>query len=544
MPYELRGKCVVKADTGETVKCHPTKAKALAHLRALEANVEDATDKEMTPEQATAIVTGYNELGKKIAEAGIPAAAKSADEEKPTEETQTDKKPAMESEDDTKAEEKMVMRPTQAEVNYVTLSTKKGAACANCRWFSANGHMGNEGAYCHLIDNWPEDILPTGYCERHEIKPDMTMPEPEPIPVVIVEAEKKAVQDYVSVAQRIKTTFSKARSLLTTDDSSASFIIYKGADGKPRWFARYTNNFEDLEGDIFTEDAHDRYIARLKQGLIPMPELRFWHLKDTGHGRATSIERDGHIVMAWGVFDETPFAEKCIKFYSKNKGRIQLSHGSLVPQWARKQDPETGCRLFTDYNTFEITTLPPVVAKGANPFTTFDEDITMALRPEQKALLVKEFGEEEAARIERANEEINKTIEAFAQYKDYADLVSKRDEKPTEAPVSSALLGDIYEGQALVVKLAQQAAAKTETQDAEIKALKEAHAAELKAATDAITALKADAEAFRAFMNLTPRRASSDDKTALTPEQAAEVKKDIPTDVDPFWANLAVPKES
>jgi hypothetical protein len=39
MPYKLRGNCVVKADSGETVKCHETRKKALAHLAALEINV-------------------------------------------------------------------------------------------------------------------------------------------------------------------------------------------------------------------------------------------------------------------------------------------------------------------------------------------------------------------------------------------------------------------------------------------------------------------------------------------------------------------------
>lgn len=42
MPYKLDGLCVVKADTGEIVKCHPTKAKAMAHLHALQTNVSDA----------------------------------------------------------------------------------------------------------------------------------------------------------------------------------------------------------------------------------------------------------------------------------------------------------------------------------------------------------------------------------------------------------------------------------------------------------------------------------------------------------------------
>lgn len=40
MPYTLKGNAVVRADTGAVVKQHPTREKALAHLRALKANVE------------------------------------------------------------------------------------------------------------------------------------------------------------------------------------------------------------------------------------------------------------------------------------------------------------------------------------------------------------------------------------------------------------------------------------------------------------------------------------------------------------------------
>ena len=42
MPYTLDGNCVKKKDTGETVKCHESREEALAHLRALDANVNDS----------------------------------------------------------------------------------------------------------------------------------------------------------------------------------------------------------------------------------------------------------------------------------------------------------------------------------------------------------------------------------------------------------------------------------------------------------------------------------------------------------------------
>lgn len=51
MPYKLKGNCVVKTDTGATVKCHSTKAKAQAHLKALYANVEDAKEMKLTPKE-------------------------------------------------------------------------------------------------------------------------------------------------------------------------------------------------------------------------------------------------------------------------------------------------------------------------------------------------------------------------------------------------------------------------------------------------------------------------------------------------------------
>jgi hypothetical protein len=39
MPYKLRGNCVIRTDTGETVKCHDSKRAAQDHLAALRINV-------------------------------------------------------------------------------------------------------------------------------------------------------------------------------------------------------------------------------------------------------------------------------------------------------------------------------------------------------------------------------------------------------------------------------------------------------------------------------------------------------------------------
>lgn len=87
MPYQLKGNCVVKSDTGETVKCHETHRQAVKHLAALQVNVEDAKAKEyeglvsnatvlpdvsgwgLTPEQAVKTGTILNLFNGKVHQA-------------------------------------------------------------------------------------------------------------------------------------------------------------------------------------------------------------------------------------------------------------------------------------------------------------------------------------------------------------------------------------------------------------------------------------------------------------------------------------------
>ncbi len=349
MPYSIRNNCVYKQGDDKPLKCYDNKQDALDYLRALEANVEDA-NKELVDkagamlnrqnavdivDASNAMANAANKLVGVLQRAGIEQIA----EEAPAEEEAVDETAAEDDappEEEEAPEEKMVVRPTQKEVNYTPVSTKKGAACSNCRWFSATGAYGDGGAYCHLIDNWPGDIVSNGYCDRHEVIPTID-PTENPLPVVIIEQEAKAQKEYTSVIQRMKTALQQA--VRPQTDTASAFIVYKGLDGKNKWFARHTNNFEDLEGDIFAEKAHDKAIARVDAHLVPPPYLTFWHLQGTEHGRAQKIIRDGHIVMAWGDFDETPFAMKCLKYYSKNRGKMKLSLGALVPKWARVHTP-------------------------------------------------------------------------------------------------------------------------------------------------------------------------------------------------------------
>lgn len=65
MPYSInKHNCVVKSDTGAVVKCHGTHAEAVAHLKALYANVPDAKEQSMSKntQDGTGFMQAFNNL--------------------------------------------------------------------------------------------------------------------------------------------------------------------------------------------------------------------------------------------------------------------------------------------------------------------------------------------------------------------------------------------------------------------------------------------------------------------------------------------------
>lgn len=61
-------------------------------------------------------------------------------------------------------ENKMIVRYTQEQTAYTLASTRMGEVCAACRWY-----VGEQagGPACHIVENYPLDIAPTGYCNEY-----------------------------------------------------------------------------------------------------------------------------------------------------------------------------------------------------------------------------------------------------------------------------------------------------------------------------------------------------------------------------------------
>lgn len=437
MPYKLDGKCV-KKESGETVKCHDTVEQAKSHLAALEANVEDAKS---LIKQATVF--------------------------------------------------------SQAQVGYEPLSTHKGQACANCVFYRATAYDGIEYPHCLIVCNDdPNPIEPTGYCTHWEAKPE---PPPE-IAETITEAVTGAIENMSTVISGAmaeampmaeteyeiptkESAFMRLKKTLFGNKPLPAFSVHKGKDGKWYWVANYTNAYEDKEDEIFTEKAHENFIARVDMGLVDKPELWTWHVKGSKHGKADVLFGVGRMVVAIGHFEDTPAAKNAIKFYQKNAGKIKLSHGAIAPTWAVHDG------IIESYNTFEISTLPD--GMEANPYTSFEAVKQMQPNEQKLAFVTAALGKEKTEEIVASLADKSKELDEMQiRYKDFAEVkpdVTKQKENTETQTNMSEVFVEMVKEQGQFVDLMKAMEKRQSGTDELIKSL----TAQVKAATDEATALKA-----------------------------------------------------
>lgn len=395
---------------------------------------------------------------------------------------------------------------TQAETNYVALSTNRAKACANCRWCLAGCND------CYIVEDYPEPILVTGYCDRWEANPP---PPPDPIAEMaetIVEAivevsdivptpiVSESAMEGKSWLDRIKGIFQRPSK---PDDDA--FTVFKGNDGNWYWHSIHTNNYEDREGEIITQKAHDDYIMRVDMGIVPLPVLMAWHTPGTEHGQADFIWRNDHFVHAVGHFDETPLAQKAIEFYRKNVGKIKMSHGFTTPA------NEFDGKHYKTYNTVEITTLPPFAA--ANPYTSFEEIKVMSMNPEKRLHLVKMFGEETVQQLEAADGDRSKALDELkVTYKDFATVTPDQSAPPTgdadQVKALSIVYTDIVKSQSEMLDVLKTSAIALQSTRNELETFKAQVATEQKAWQGAL-------DGVLALLNQAPSRASSAPSTII-----------------------------
>ena len=466
--------------------------------------------------------------------------------------------------------EKEISRPSQQEAGFKSVA-ESDVTCASCRWFKSEDG-GNEEGYCHLIQNAPSDISDASTCDRHEaaLSPDSvtepiedesvkeidfteTVPATEVPPIVETEPETAPVlmeaksddapidrsmpkSPLIGILDRVEAKIKAAlgNPFKSSDPDGTGFKVAGN-----QFLIVWSNNFEDRDGELFTQKAMDDYVARVEGEVVPPPELWLWHAgKETRIGEAAWVARHGHFLLAVGEFDTGVRAERARAYFQKHARKTGVSHGYTYPadQFDGKHKPA----LYHAFNTFEISLLPR--GREANRFTTLERIKQMALKPEQKKYVEDVFGEAALTELDEAGKAIE---EAGAAYKDYlapSDAVA--DASPAESADMKAFVTELISDNAnlatLIVAGARKQTAEKAAFDARLEDLTTAWGAKFEKQA-------ADIAALQDQLDSRPKSASKAEETELDVAklQAITEQADRQQAVkDNFWQTTYVPESA
>lgn len=378
----------------------------------------------------------------------------------------------------------------QSEANYVMESPVANQHCASCRWFD----MHSEFDRCHLVESYPQPIAETGRSDFYA-----PYPEPEPEFTDLMQEFTDDLAEIVDTGTRetvVQKLVNRVKSLIVPEKS----IEFNGAGFKSignRWFAMWTNNFEDDEGEIFPEAAIDAFIERVDSKEVGMPTLQYWHLGGD-IGDADWIGRVDHIVLASGTYRQDGISQKFRKHFNGSKEVFKVSHGFMYPISAKQGN------AYLYFDTFEISPLPAHAA--ANPFTGFGGNM---LTKEKETALRGILGDKDAEAYIQQAAAASKEIEA--QGRAYKDVTVIDKEARQGIDDVKSMLTELTDK---LDKAMKKPDAKEEEEDDAAK--KKAEAGQLKKELDGLaTQVKGLTEKLNGFLDLTPRRATKDSATAI-----------------------------
>ena len=191
-----------------------------------------------------------------------------------------------------------------------------------------------------------------------------------------------------------------------TVESGDLFIWKEGATY--RWIAAYSNNRQDEEQEIISNDSHKEFDQALHNKEWAMPEVYLWHIPyPVGVADYHAYDESTGFPVAAGHFYEGMewAAEGILK--EKWDG---ISHG-MPERWVQ-YDPQNP-KVIIRHRTKEITFLPLWAAANKLAFSIINKekamsDIEKGLPAHKRPDFVKAFGEERVKQIEAALAEKSK----------------------------------------------------------------------------------------------------------------------------------------
>lgn len=326
----------------------------------------------------------------------------------------------------------------------------RSQACSTCRWFYYN----QNGYQCHIVDGYPADIVSNGWCNQWA-----EAPQPKPLEVVIVDVETDDTQigtmeaKSPGIIERVSKAINQALGRDSPDDG-IGFKVYGN-----HWVATYSGTFEDREGEFFTKQGCDDYVARAELGLVDYPVLALWHvvnpetMQGAVIGKAKALARIGNLMLAAGEFNDDPASQRAKAYYSnpRHARKTALSHGFLYDSQHKAGD------TYHRWNTFEITLLPE--GAEAFPYTAFEvkeRGKAMPISDQARKYLTTVLGEDDAAKAIALREQQSKAIEEKGvRYKDFtpATQTTQTDDKAVTDEGFKAFVSTILEDHGTLVNL-------------------------------------------------------------------------------------------
>lgn len=187
-------------------------------------------------------------------------------------------------------------------------------------------------------------------------------------PAYQVTVLNKTAKDKVYTRSKTKV-WKRAGQIKKVEDAiikKENVMLQKDSEGNLNWFGIVSNNFQDVDGDIFKEVAHIDFVERLINKEIEYPELWIWHLPKAV-GTTEFVQYENNFLIAGGtVFKEY---EELVTNLVNNTPDMRMSHG--VPTVDVKYDKEG---FIEKYASKEFTLLPGNFASNKLTFYGVDNE--------------------------------------------------------------------------------------------------------------------------------------------------------------------------
>lgn len=430
-------------------------------------------------------------------------------------------------------QKKMVWRPTQAEVAYVPLSTTGGKACSTCRWFSMQGEY---GPYCHLVENWPQDIVPNGYCNRHEGQPNVEPPaEPEAAEVEEASREHDDAHEHpepvevfaAPTSNKEVGLFGKFTAALKGGAQPGIGVVH-GADGARYMLIVTSNSYMDREGETIRTEALQKWVDKcwdtVEGEFATDNPLLFWHDDRLKMGDIVWADMRGPFLMEVARESEGAISKALFDYVEQNPDeKWGASHRFVYHQKDRSADGVYG-RIIKR----ETTVLPREFA--ANPLT-YSGVLPMSKSKRAEYL-------DKMLRLEGAAALLDEGVDKLVSALEANGVQHKSSDKPAETGESKGLnilIGDLIEAQAELVESMDALKGQIDSATAEKVTAEKALADERAQAAESLKQLSERIAQLEVQLKARPVSASRDASTEVNPSSVpADLKKSL-TDYDDFF---------